>query len=473
MNFVQVLGESLKDKRFMTFDVLIITYLGFTEEELAADEEGVRRGAYRLFLQRTGSEKPASLPTIRRWFGIQSRKEPSRSQVIGMALSLHLSVEEAGHFLMKGIAEPSWQINDYTEMIAMYCLEKQLGLIQYEGMCREYRKHLASDIQISHESNTQWLFRQFEFLRGQEKDEFMYWMWEHAGIFKGYSKTAQEYLEKYRQQIIGYIRRDMKQQLKLLLSETNYDNWRRRRRTRKSIKEGELIRYYINWAMKSGKGGISEDLSRNILELSKMVYSDAGQNTRLFSELFSVVDTSAAATDEDVSRRKVIKAVTPKYLSDLFHIPERNELLFQAGQLLGELEEADGNGPCPEKVQEMAGSKTPIHNVEEAREWLQEFIREGKRRRRVIGRSDLLPMVLYVSQQVYQMQIDADGHSYNRKKALRVFRDLADATLLACNMAPLDEEYFFDAVLILCYQEREMFGYTDVIETLAHFSYHR
>lgn len=470
MNFIQVLGESIKDRRFMTFDVFIITYLGFKEEELESDEEGVRHRAYRLFLQRTASERPASLPTIRRWFRIQSGKEPSRSQVIGIALSLHLCVEEAGLFLMKGIAEPSWQINDYTEIIAMYCLENQLGLVQYEEMVREYRRHLASDIEISHESNTQWLFRQFEHLRGLTKDEFMYWMWEHAGIFKGYSRTAQEYLEKYRQQIVGYIRRDMKEQLKILLSETNYDNWRRQRRIRKRSGEGETIRYYINRVMKSGKGGISEDLSGTILELSKMVYSDAGQNTRLFSELFSVVDTSAA-TDEDAGKKKVIKAVTPKYLSDLFHIPVRNELLFRAGQLLREIEKADVNESCLEQVREMAGSKTPVHNAQEAGEWLREFIREGKRRRRVIGRSDLLPMVLYVSQQRYQTEMDADMHSYNREKALRIFRDMADATLLACNMAPLDEKYFFDAVLILCYQEKEMYGYQDVIETLVHFSY--
>lgn len=470
MNFVQVLGEELKDKKFMTFDVFIITYLGFTRKELAADENGVRRRAYHLFLRQTGSEKPASLPTIRSWFGIRSRKDPSRSQVIRIALSIHLCVEEAEQFLMRGIAEPSWQINDYTEMIAMYCLENRIGLVKYEQMVEEYRKHLDSDVQINHDSNTQWLFQQFQFLRGLPKGEFMYWMWEHAGIFKGYSRTTQEYLEKYRQQIIGYIRHDMKEQLKLLLSETNYDNWRRRRRTRRSVKEGETIRHYINWVMKSGKGGISEGLARNILELSKLVYSDAGQNAKLLSGLFSAVDTTAAAADESADKGKVIKAVTPKYLSDLFNIPARNELLLQARQLLNELEETDGNGPCPEKVQEMAGGKTLIHNAGEAREWLREFIREGKRRRLIVGRSDLLPMVLYVSQQVYQIEMDVGGHSYNREKALRVFRDMADATLLACSMAPLDEMYLLDAVLIFCYQEREMFGYTDVIEALAHFS---
>lgn len=471
MNFAQVLSQSLRDKQFKTFDVFIITYLGFAGEELAADGDEVRRRAYHEFLHRTGNERPASLPTIRRWFGIHSRREPSRRQVMGIALSLHLGVDEAEQFLMKGIAEPSWQINDYTEMIAMYCLENQTGLVKYEEMVAEYREHLSSDVQISHESNTRWLFQQFEYLRGLPKDEFLYWMWEHAGIFKGYSRTAQEYLEKYRQQIVGYIRRDMKEQLNLLLSETNYENWRMKRRVRKNTGEGETIRHYINWAMKSGKGGISEDLAGNILELSKLVYSDAGQNTRLLSELFSAVDTSIAATEEDGDNRRVIKAVTPKYLSDLFNIPVRNELLLQARQLLSELEEADGNGPCPEKVQEMAGSRTPISSAGEAREWLREFIREGKRRRRIIGRSDLLPMVLYVSQQVYQTEWDADGQSYNREKALRVFRDMADATLLACNMAPLDEEYFLDAVLISCYREREMFGYTDVIEALAHFSW--
>lgn len=52
---------------------------------------------------------------------------------------------------------------------------------------------------------------------------------------------------------------------------------------------------------------------------------------------------------------------------------------------------------------------------------------------------------------------------YDKETALKTFRDLADATMIACNMAPLDEKRAFDMILLQCFQEDEMYGYDDVM----------
>ena len=50
--------------------------------------------------------------------------------------------------------------------------------------------------------------------------------------------------------------------------------------------------------------------------------------------------------------------------------------------------------------------------------------------------------------------------------ARAMFRQAADDVLIACNMAPISEEWELDAVLLACYQKQEMYGYADALERL-------
>ncbi len=434
----RILEQMRKEHKFQRFDAFIMTYLGFSQEEAAEETDIIRKQAYHKFLNQIGEERPASLPTMRRWFGIRDFKSPSREQVIRIAFSLGLDVAAAEEFLQKGISEPSFQINDYTEIIAMYCLENHHIHTKYENMVAEYERNLSVQQEISHEFNTQWLYQQFEHIKKASEEEFMYWMWEHAKLFKGYSKTVQEYLNKYRDSVLGYVRQDAKQRLDLLLSETGYEEWRKRKRLGKGSKEVEWIRKYAS-------RHVSQNLYENILELAKLAYSEAGQNTKLLGELYTGVATG-------------------KYLSDLFNIPQRHEMDIHVKQAIRELEQMDGEELCPAHVTELIKNynrgELMLENAGEALEWLKEFDRESKRRRLVVKRSDLLPMILYVAQQRY---LEEMGEDYNQQEALKMFRNLADATMIACNMAPLDESYLFDMMLISCYQEEEMYDYGDVV----------
>lgn len=465
-NFSRVIEKKLKERSLMRFDRFIIQRMGYTLEGEPDQEYIVRKNAYHLFLHNITGERPASLPTIRKWFGIHGFSTPSREQVFRIAFSLKLDIKQAEEYLMRGIYEPSFQINDYSEMIAMYCLENHQGYEKYEKMVHEYEASLESRLEICQESKTQWLFHQFESVKQYSEEQFMYWMWENAGIFKGYSKTVQEYLRKYREQIIEYMREDVKKRLELLLSETGYSTWRKKRTCATGIKEGEQIKRYIKWDGKLKKRKIPEHLGENIVELANLAYSENGLNTKLMSELFAASEGHIRQSDR--TPMYMVRNVTDKHLSDLFHIPERNEMRIHIRQAVWELRGIREEEPCPEKILRMirqhSRSEVPIKNAGEALKWLEKFDREGKRRRLIVKREDLLPMILYVAQQRYQKAGKEAEKPYCRADAKRTFCDLANATMIACNMAPLDEKYLFDMILLACFQEDEMYGYEDVLE---------
>ncbi len=185
-------------------------------------------------------------------------------------------------------------------------------------------------------------------------------------------------------------------------------------------------------------------MAKNILELAKMAYSESGQNTKLLAELFE----SSAST------------MTHKYLSDLFHIPEHSEIHIQTRQAIRKLEKCTNAEPCPDEIEEMIDhlgkGKVVVESAGEAKEWLEEFDNEGKRRRLIVKRSDLMPMIYYVARQRYRTKIADAVETYNRSEAQKVFLDMANAVLIACNMPAVSEKYRYDRQLLQSFQEEEV-----------------
>lgn len=462
-NFYHIIEQKLREGAFMRFDLFMIRRMGYDIKGSEEERKQIRKDAYHSFLHRIVNERPASLPTIRRWFGIHGFKAPSREQIFRIAFSLQLDVEETKRYLTEGVREPSFQINDYSEIIAMYCLENKRDHTGYRSMVEQYEASLERQQEISRESNTQWLFRQFEFVKEYSEEQFMHWMWKNAKLFKGYSLTVQEFLNKYREQVVGYMKEDVKKRLDLLLSETGYEAWKKKRLRVPEEREGELIKKYMKWNARAKKQEIPEHLSKNILELARLAYSQSGLNTKLLSELFEIHETRAPYSF--VLPEHTVHAVSGKYLSDLFHIPDRNEMRIHTKQAIQELKKRDEGEPCPQYVCDMINefgrSDIGIADAGEALAWLEEFDNEGKRRRLIVKREDLLPMILYVAQQRY---LKEKGASYNCKEAQKIFADMANATMIACNMPPLDGNYMYDMILLACFQEDEMYGYGDVME---------
>ena len=228
------------------------------------------------------------------------------------------------------------------------------------------------------------------------------------------------------------------------MAESGFQTWKKRHFYRSSANELEQIKKYIRSNERSKNPDISEHLAKNILELAKMAYSETGQNTKLLAELFE----SPAST------------MTHKYLSDLFHIPERNEMHIRSRQAIQKLEKYADEEPCPPDIAEMIDQfgkgKVVVERVGEAKEWLEEFDNDGKRRRLIVKRSDLLPMICYVAQQRYRAQIADAVETYSQSEAQKVFLDMANAVLIACNMPAVNEKYRYDKQLLQSFQEEEV-----------------
>ena len=64
--FAQIIEKELKEGSFFRFDTFLMEYLGFLPENGTEKTEELRKLAYRSFLHRVDTDKPASLPTIRR-----------------------------------------------------------------------------------------------------------------------------------------------------------------------------------------------------------------------------------------------------------------------------------------------------------------------------------------------------------------------------------------------------------------------
>lgn len=436
--------------QFMQFDRFIIQKMGFHLEQ----DEQARTDAFHEFRKRTGREPIATMPTMRRWFGIGSFHIPTRENVIKMSFALSLEPEEAGEYLTRGLGEPYFQINDYLETLFLYGLEHHLSYDDCLKMAAVFEENMEEELVFSGTKSTKDLLVSFEQHKELGKEEFLLWMSDRADWFKGYSRTTWNYLTRFRSSIMEEIREEAKERLDELLKETEYERWRKRHPAKGG--ERDSIERFIGGS-KRKKYRVSEYMEKCIRELVKLAYDQREPNTRMISEVFS---TTERAIGE-------FRRFTMKYLSDLFHIPDKKEQAIRTAQALRVLDTLGDQDVCPDWIQKLGEEYTrdrgDFSNVEMARESLIHFQKEHRRRVLLISRSDLLPLILHVAQRQYERE---RGDFYDRGQAETYFRDLADATLNACNMETLSEEFRLDQALLLCFQEDEMYTYAELLDAM-------
>lgn len=459
--FKVALQQVYRENHFLRFDEFIVCKFCDVLVGTAITEE-MRRTAFGQFQKRTDRADIASAVTMRRWFGLSGYAKPSRMHIYEMAFALHLDKEETEEYLTRGIGEPSFQISDYHEIIYLYGIENQLSFEKCQQMIHLFEKNLMVNQRLSTTRSTEQLWQKYEEQKVLSVSEFLLFMADNTMYFKGYSNTALSYLLTYRDQVLKYIRQDAARQLEQRLSETDYESWRRRQWLIEKKDPYRMIQKYLK--SRSGSA-LPEDTIENIKELSKITYSTLLNNSLVRSEIFcDQPDAKAKVIGSDV------RNMTMKHLSDLLNVANQKEIAVKVIAALGQLEALPAEEPCPAEVKDLLKKLAKKDEIDwdcgEAGEWLVAYDKEHKRRQLVVQRSDLLPFVLYVSQQRYIEQTEERGGMYDASKARRMFRQAADDVLTACNMAPISEERELDAVLLACYQEEEMYGYVDVLETL-------
>ncbi len=455
--FAQVVQRIAQKQDFLRFDRFVIAQMT-GKLDRREPKEDTRREAYHIFRDRTGKYDFASLPTMKRWFGINGYAVPHREQIFAVSFFLHLSEEELYEWLTIGLGEPGVQFNDYHEVIWLYALLKQKNWKEAEKLVHSYENTLESETVFVRTHTTNQLMEQFGVHKNASEEEFMQWMYSNASSFKGYSQTTLDYLNIYKRIITQYICQDAGKQLKNLLAETDFSVWLRSRTQKDVWSQEEAVSKYIYYLGRKKDRSISEDLFYNIRELNRIANAEENSKQNLLSELFmvSVQDTS-------------LGNLTPKHLSDLLNLPLQVERSMRADIALKELHEMSEAEECPEWIQNFMQSCTKrqlaVSKVSEAVKWLERFKAEHHRRCHMVQRKDILPMILFVAQRRYQEQEEMSEYQYEPAK--ENFVELANATLSACGMTALNTAFKLDALLLAAYQKDEMYSYTEIMEILS------
>lgn len=460
-SFTDKVKNLVTNSSFPGFDVFLIQKITGNEKNQELTEKA-RHNAFLLFRKKTGNIDFASLPTMRRWFGINGYTKPGREQVYEICFALSLSGKEAEEFLRIGIHEPGVQFNDYHEIIYLYCLENHLPWETAQNLLEQFESSFDSATEFAHTNSTNQLMKQFALKKGESVKQFMHWMSANAAAFKGYSKTALDYFNTYHSLIVKYVRMDAAERLDSLLKETDFAYWVKRRRFMPVKNQGELIRKYIRYVQKRRYSGVSDDLLDNIRELNKIANAESNINQSILSEIFTTGN----------SQSLVVGNMTGKHLSDLLNLPVQMERSIRANKALTELNGLSEAAACPAWIQDFIagyskGKESPDTSVA-AKKWLLHFKAEHKRRCHLIQRQDILPMVLYVAQRQYTDKMGESDAEYYQESAKQLFVEMANVTLSSCGMSALSPDFQLDALLLACFQPEEMYSYEDLIDTLEH-----
>ena len=454
----QEIREWISNQSHQGFDQFIMKKMGV--QLISKEDTDTRWKAYKKFVQEIGEKPIASVPTMKRWFGIGGNAIPSREVVFSICFALHLGAQETEEFLVLGLREPSFQINDYIETIYLYGLENGLSQDECDEMAATYEKKLENAPTICHTRTTQELMTQYQTKKNLSKQEFLCWMSDNAKYFKGYSKTVLDYILRYKKLVIGTAKEDAQLVLNTLLEDTEFYAWKRRRMIRETNLKS--IRRFIY-----SKKTIQEDLRKNILELAQIVYSEQELNSLFVRELFSF----DYKTLQNNVKSQVVLQMTEKRLSDLLGTSIQRERQLRSVQGYRALEVLRDEDDCPDWLRNMflelcETKMTDSFSVAQAKEWLKEYQKKQKRRCLLVQRGDILPMVCHMAQKDYLKKIAYNMDLYDAKEAYQCFEEVANATLSACNMALLDNKYELDSLFSLCFQKSDMYTIYDVLDEL-------
>lgn len=454
-----ILRQEFSKHNFIRFDSFIISQLGYDTGNI---NDEMRLDAFARFRELTDNKKIASYTTMKKWFGIDGFAEPRREQVYEICFLLNVPEEKVSDYFTIGLSAPAFQINDYIETIFMYGIHKGLSYETCLSLIDLFENNLEENRVFDHTKMTYQLKNQFEIKKELPETDFIMWMLEYAGLFKGYSKTALEYLESLREEINNQIKKEAADRINDYLAETGYEMWRRKN-LRYNEEAKDTIKRYIK-RLKKDRTKKTDDIVNNINEMYKIVYGDSGANTRLLSEVYDTKHNNNSYPDW-------LRRVDAKYLSDLLNVAGHKERQLRTRQALKELSELSDSEACPDwiacNVESYSKGKCVPVTAGDAREWLEEDSAEHRRRCHIVERNDLLPLILYISQNKHLQVIHSDYEQYDCQVAKSEFIRIANATLTACNMETLSDRYQLDVALLCCFQNDEMFSFPDLLDAVV------
>lgn len=461
-NFQENIIKLTKEKPLYQFDRFFIRKM--LKEEEIPDIEQARSEAWHIFWKRIGKQTLATIPTMKRWFGIGGWAIPSRHMVYQICFALGEDSDCLRDYLRNGIMEPDISWNDYQEMIMVYGLDHQYDYDKCLRMIDRFEKSLNRKEKVMHTFSTKQLMDGYYRNRHMDEEDFFLWMLDHAAFFKGYSKTAVSYFKMLKDEICDYMKQDAKEQLHLQLQETDYEVWAAKNHLPEEVQSRTLERY-IKRCRRQKKERNSEEMIDRIQMLARVAFSEKNTNAMLLSEIWFNEKNMSGPVEETQG----LYNMTARHLSELLRIAEKREeeiwLAAVAGELYGLAEDEECDQALLEEMREHKLSIGEHATVKEVKEQINQIRKTRNRRYFCIQRSDLLPMILYISQRRYLESQGQEVH-YEKKEAKAQYRKMADSILNACQMALLDDTYRLDAACLACFEQEEMYEYQDVLEII-------
>lgn len=461
-NFHENIIKLTKEKPLYQFDRFFIRKM--LQQDEISDMEEARIEAWHIFWKRIGKQPLATIPTMKRWFGIGGVAIPSRYMVYQICFALGENSDSLREYLRKGIMEPDISWNDYQEMIMVYGLDHQYDYEKCVRLIDQFEKNLNRKEKVMHTFSTKQLMDGYYKNRSMDEEDFFLWMLDHAAFFKGYSKTAVSYFKMLKDEICDYMKKDAKEQLRMLLEETDYAAWAAKNQLPKEA-ESKKVERFIKRCRRKKQDRIPEEAIAQIQTAARTAFNEKNTNAMLLSEIWFNEKNGAHPVEESQG----LYNMTARHLSELLRIAEKREEEIWLAAMTGELEELAEDETCEKNLLEDLNAHKILcekhTTVKEVKAQLYELRKNRKRRYFCIQRSDLLPMILYISQRRY-LESQAQSVHYEKKEAKAQYIKMANSILNACQMALLDDSYRLDAACLVCFEQEDMHEYQEVLEII-------
>ena len=407
-----------------------------------------REEAYARFYQKVKRAHVANRQTIRRWFGLGTQDEetlnpPNRKSIYKIAFALRLSMEETEEYLQYGISQAGFQVNDYEEFICMYCLENGMSQEKCQKMIDFFEEKCAGKLTVEQQSKTNWLKEQFQIVKEYSEEDFFVWICRHRKYFKGYSLTVLNYYHKLVEKCLVWYREEVKKSLAMELKKVGFYEWLDESRREEELVSQDIQRFVKN-RCRSKTNPLSKSCARDIREMTAKVFADRDRLCDLVTGVYSTVPLRFQGRNKRGKMYKElegeIRTVDSKYVSELLNVAVLKEQQM-------------------ERYIKLAQEKDP-----EKQKKLQQEIRKSGQRVRVVQRSDLLILAQYIIYKEAAEQESLEDYEYDAQRVKDKFIHYANGILDSCGMRRVDPEYMLDYLLLSCFDEKEMYLFSEVLE---------
>ena len=227
------------------------------------------------------------------------------------------------------------------------------------------------------------------------------------------------------------------------LKKVGFYEWLDESRREEELLSQDIQRFVKN-RCRSKTNPLSKSCARDIREMTAKVFADRDRLCDLVTGVYSTVPLRFQGRNKRGKMYKElegeIRTVDSKYVSELLNVAVLKEQQM-------------------ERYIKLAQEKDP-----EKQKKLQQEIRKSGQRVRVVQRSDLLILAQYIIYKEAAEQESLEDYEYDAKTVKDKFIHYANGILDSCGMRRVDPEYMLDYLLLSCFDEKEMYLFSEVLE---------